>query len=153
MPMTYAISAACQNKEAAWSFVRTKLVSDASEPDDNSYTTFSINKEDFQQIAEFAMTPKMEKDRDGVLREVPRWRSEIIYGEDEINFLYNHITKKQYEQLMALYEATEGVDLWDYSITDIVTEMAGAYFVGDKTLEESCALIQNRMELYVNERR
>lgn len=153
MPMTYAISAACQNKEAAWSFVRTKLVSDASEPDDNSYTTFSINKEDFQQIAEFAMTPKMEKDRDGVLREVPRWRSGIIYGEDEINFLYNHITKKQYEQLMALYEATEGVDLWDYSITDIVTEMAGAYFVGDKTLEESCALIQNRMELYVNERR
>lgn len=153
MYQTFALSASCQNKEAAWSFLRTKLIPHVFELDSSNFTAFPINKEDFQRVAELHMTPKMEVGRDGVLREVPRWRSGIISGEDRVEFLYDHITQEQYDQLMALYEATEGVHLWDYSTLDIITEMAGAYFTGDKTLEETAALIQNRMELYVNEQK
>ena len=54
---------------------------------------------------------------------------------------------------MALYDAVERMDNGRGTIYDIVSEMAGAYFAGDKTLDETCSLIQNRVMLYVNENR
>ena len=38
-------------------------------------------------------------------------------------------------------------------LAPIVTEPAGAYFAGDKSLAETARLIQNRASLYVNESR
>ena len=37
------------------------------------------------------------------------------------------------------------------ALANIVWESAGAYFAGDRTLDETVALIQNRVTLYVNE--
>ena len=41
----------------------------------------------------------------------------------------------------------------DSAIADIVWEASGPYFAGDKTLEETIRLIENRVGLYVNELR
>ena len=41
----------------------------------------------------------------------------------------------------------------DQSLYNIICEEAGAYFAGDKTVDETVALIQNRATTYVQENR
>lgn len=36
---------------------------------------------------------------------------------------------------------------------EFIYESCGAYFAGDKTLDETVDLIQNRVTLYINERK
>ncbi len=45
------------------------------------------------------------------------------------------------------------IQIYDDVIYNIVQELSGPYFAGDKTLDETIALIQNRVTLYVNENR
>ena len=52
---------------------------------------------------------------------------------------------------MALYEAVDSVYRWDDSLGQIIMEIAGACFAGDKTIDETAALIQNRAALYISE--
>ena len=42
---------------------------------------------------------------------------------------------------------------WDYdeSLNEIISEEAKAYFAGDKTVDETCEIIQNRATTYVKE--
>ena len=44
-------------------------------------------------------------------------------------------------------------DTWDYdsSLNEIITEEAKAYFAGDKTVDETCKIIQNRASTYIKE--
>ena len=42
-------------------------------------------------------------------------------------------------------------ELMDDNIFNIIEDVSSAYFAGDKTLDETAALIQNRASLYVNE--
>ena len=52
---------------------------------------------------------------------------------------------------MALYESIDSLYGYDQSIYAIIEEQIGAYFAGDKSLDETVKLIQNRASLYVNE--
>ena len=66
---------------------------------------------------------------------------------------YRKATEKEYQQVLALYEAVDRMYRWDDSLGEIIMEIAGAYLAGDKTLDETAALIQNRAQLYVNEQK
>ena len=57
------------------------------------------------------------------------------------------------ERFWKLYESTEQITGRNDALLDIVMEQAEPYFAGDKTLEETAQLIQNRAKLYVNENR
>ena len=52
-----------------------------------------------------------------------------------------------------LYNAINTVYSYDTKISEIVTDVAGSYFAGDKTLDDAAGLIQNRVNTYVNENR
>ena len=54
---------------------------------------------------------------------------------------------------MELYNAINTVYSYDTKISEIVTDVAGSYFAGDKTLDDAAGLIQNRVNTYVNENR
>ena len=41
----------------------------------------------------------------------------------------------------------------DDALADIIWDSAGPYFAGDKTLDQTVALIQKRAQLYINENR
>lgn len=60
-------------------------------------------------------------------------------------------TQADYDQLMALYNATTTFDNRDESIYEIVADDAAAYFAGDKDLDAVVSQIQSRVYLYVNE--
>ena len=52
---------------------------------------------------------------------------------------------------MALYNAIDHIGEKDEGLTDLIREQAGAYFAGEKALDETVKLIQNRAMLYVGE--
>lgn len=60
-------------------------------------------------------------------------------------------SEAQIERFWKLYESTEQITGRNDALLDIICEQAQPYFAGDKTLEETAELIQNRASLYVNE--
>ena len=52
---------------------------------------------------------------------------------------------------MELLHSTTSVNSYDESILEIVREETGGYFAGQKTLDETVKIIQNRVSLYVAE--
>ena len=54
---------------------------------------------------------------------------------------------------MDLYNKVDSMNGRDESIYEIVTDVAGGYFAGDKTLDDAAAQIQSRVKLYVDESR
>ena len=74
-------------------------------------------------------------------------------GESEVTLDIQAATQEDLDQLMALYEQIDTAYRWDEPLEEIITDVAGAYFAGDKTLDETAELIQNRAQLYVSERK
>ena len=137
-----AMTSACKNKEGAWTYMRTVLLPQGQRENDLYSFGFPINRSDFERLAKKAM-----KD-DGVSR------GTSIYVDGQFVMVDFHpVTQAEYGQLMELYNAIETFKRTDAALSDIITDTAGAYFAGDKTLDETAALIQNRAQLYVNEQK
>ena len=135
---TVSMCSACKYKEGAWAFMRTlllphELVQTGYSANDSFYT----NRENFQRSAENAMTSDVS--------------STMTYGDVTVHS--HKVSQEEYDQLMALYDAMDTVYRRDPNLETIISEVAGAYFTGDKTLDETAALIQNRAQLYVNEQK
>ena len=139
--LNVAMSSTCRDKEAAWSFIRQILL-----PQDDvaswHFIGFPINKADFQRRAEFEMAQEL----------TPASTSYWV-GESEVTVDLHAATQEDLDQVMALYEQIDTVYRWDESLEEIITDVSGAYFAGDKTLDETAKLIQNRAQLYVSERK
>ena len=63
------------------------------------------------------------------------------------------MTQAQYDQLLALIDSASGTTSYDMNINNIITEEAGAYFAGEKSVQDTAAAINNRVGLYVAEQR
>lgn len=103
------------------------------------------------------MTPEYETDRNGAYvldsngEKVETWKSAESFDGIAADCWYYATTQKEYDQLMALYNAIDTYSRWDPGLEPIITEVAGTYFAGDKSLDETVGLIQNRANLYVSE--
>ena len=155
-----AMTTACREKEGAWSFLRTLLLPEEHTVNYESLTdkaVFYINKAAFRNMTEQAMTPAYAVDEEGNYRlSQDGGRIEKPKRSFSINHVRNPceiyaVTEEDYEQWMALYEAASGLNDFDSALADIITETAGACFAGDKTLDETVELIQNRASLYISE--
>lgn len=136
-----AISSGCQNKDAAWEFVRQPLLPRYSEEmlrSQRTLTCIPINR------IQYNMANKVDIEREpyeamlfigGPVAEIePATPEDVLQFDD----LVNSINK---------------IDLCDSAVYNIVEDAAGPYFAGDKTLDETVELIQRRAQLYVNENR
>lgn len=161
-----AISSSCKDLEGAWSFVRQILLpsfdTDNADNTENEYYRFSSrgfpsNKADFDRAAEKAMEKKYLTNSDGTLaldedgQPVEERRSSWGWGSLNIEIIAT--TREEYDQIMKLYNAIDSVFSYDRSIFDIVNEQAGAYFAGDRDIDETVKQIQDRVTLYINENR
>lgn len=54
---------------------------------------------------------------------------------------------------MDLYNQVDRMSGSDNNVYDIVTEVSGSYFAGDRSLDDAASLIQNKVTTYVNESR
>jgi len=157
-----SMSASCADKEGAWTYIRQLLLPRSEEVEDLSrlfrFNGFPANKKDFQKMAEQSMIPdgyKTDEDGNQILDEDgnPIEESHSSWGIN--NFTINVFATKQeeYDQIMALYNQVDKMSSVDRSVYDIVTEVAGSYFAGDRTLDDAAGLIQNKVTTYVNESR
>lgn len=150
-----AMSASCKDKDGAWSFIRQELL--PREEDDFYDGTFYVNKADFEKAIAMSMEPNYERDENGdpLLDEDgnPIEYKDTMWISDGVEVEIPRPTQADYDQLMALYNAIDTMYYYDESIYDIVSDLAGAYFQGDRSLEETASQIQSRVKLYVNENR
>jgi hypothetical protein len=59
----------------------------------------------------------------------------------------------QYDKLISLPEDSHTLYRIDYALYDIIVEEALAYLAGSKTAEDTAAVIQSRVSMYVAEQR
>jgi len=64
---------------------------------------------------------------------------------------YPAMTSRQRDKQLAMMEHVRMDTLENMTIRNIVLEEAQLYFLGDKSLEETCKVIQSRMQLYLDE--
>lgn len=154
-----AMSTACKDKEGAWTFMRQILLPESEEDSDYFYFSgwgFPVNRQDFDRMAEEAMTPNYILDENGepMLDEngEPMEYSQGGWGWGDGTYFEAHSTsQEEYDQLMALYEAIDTIYTYDESIYSIVLEVAQRYFNDDITVEMAADQIQSRVKIYVNE--
>lgn len=145
-----AMTSACKDKESGWEFLRQFLLVQPKLNTDLDYfnTRFPVNRKGFEYLREKSMTPDYSEDG----KELPKFVNAGIPNFDADDVSYYAITQEQYDQVMQLYNDTNTIYWNDDDLWEIVSEQAQAYFAGDRSLAETVGLIQDRAELYVNER-
>ncbi len=141
---TLAISSVCRNKAAAWEYLRDMFLPRytrkgmKSALESGSFYGFPVNRADHELMLELSTDPDTEYKTTGS-------------SGDEIN-LYP-ISQEDAARFVDFYNSVGKFDESDRKMMEVVYDACGPYFAGDKGLDETVELIQNRMTLYVNERR
>ena len=150
-----AMSSACRNKEAAWEFMRkilTKKHDSQALRDMNGYggtRKININLENYELANRFDLTYD------------ERTKGHYSNGTDaQLNgplgeqlFVVDMPNEDDLARFETLVNNTTQIYWPDKALSEIVWESISPYFAGDKTLDETVQLVQNRVSLYVNENR
>ena len=142
-----SMSSASQHKDAVWSFIRTLFTEKYQK---QNVWELPTNQTIFDQMVKEAMTEETYTDENGVQVVQPKYT--IGYGNGTEIEVYA-MTQEQYDQFLDLLSRIDSQASVDSSIANIVLEETGAYFAGQKSVEETASVIQSRVKLYVNEQR
>lgn len=155
MPM--AISAVTKYPDAAWDFVKTIIAGSV----DNIYS-FPISQAKLDECAAEAMTEQLiydvdgntvDWDEDGEPDKQSKGSYQVLEGDTYVWYEVYALTQEDIDQIYAIIDGTTGLYTYDEEIMDIVAEEAAAYFAGDKEVAATAAMIQSRVNLYVQEQR
>ena len=139
------ISNKSKHKEAAWEFVKTCFEHEYYEK--NGWGIPSVEKE-LDAKAEKATEHQYYEDEEG---------NKII--SDETYWLVDHeetiepLTKEEVAKLKDFVVNVEGLYSWDEELNSIVDEETQPYFEGQKSASEVAAIIQSRLQIYINEKK
>ena len=146
---TLAMASTCRNKEVAWEFMRS-LVSTAytaSKMSDMMYWDCSILMPINRKSFENGITADLHRRRSDTSPTMPTFPGGPKI-KTELPTKENHL--QRFEKLL---NNTTQLCWPDDALSDIVWEAIGPYFAGDKTMDETIQIVQNRVELYVSENR
>ena len=125
------ISASCENKEAAWEFVRTVMTGPAG-----SLTDTPLKREQYEIKRNTSMTVKAPVDLDPVTHE------EITAPP---------LTEERAREFDDFFNSIDKIEIWDGPLMNLIYEICDPYFAGAKDLDETIRLLQNRVGLYLSE--
>lgn len=117
----YAIAAVSEHKESAWDFIEDSLTWEKSELYADLWITYPTLKKTLDERVETAM-------------------AEDRFTWDDVNVALNLVP-----------DATPFFVVDDDEIIKIINEEAGAYYNGQKRIDDVVSIIQNRIQVYVNE--
>lgn len=148
------IAVSSENKQGAWQFVREYLTEDYQDLKE-SVILFGvvddgipIRKDCFEEfVKRYTTTESYEKDG--------QWIEPIQgnVGTSVFDYEMYPMTAEQEKIFRDIVTGTTQKRQTDEQINQIILEEAESYFTGEKSLEETVELIQNRIETYVNEQR
>lgn len=122
--LCFGISSISQNKQECWEFLR-------------QFMTRKYN-------ASFFMTPR----RDGMEAQINNRWAEVVADGNDSSHPYG---LKAMEEIISIAEKATIVARHDSQIWQIVWSEAGAYFAGQRSVEETMNLIQSRAQIYMAE--
>lgn len=146
MPM--GIYSKSKVKDAAWEFVKMFMSLEFQGGQDTIYSN-PTRQDAFDMLVKRKTATKKYKDELG--NEVEPLQSG--YGWDDLNIDIGPLSDKQAQKYIDLVNSTTKTSDYNTEITNIITEEAKAYFAGQKSLDETADIIQNRVKTYVNENR
>ncbi len=154
IPEGIAMTTACKDKVGAWHFIREMFLPQSTEDEPFYCSMLPINKMDFDRMVTTAMTPIYQYDADGNIVVDENGNPEESIGTVYVGGLSissHAITQNEYSIFWDLYTSIDTIYTSDTTILSIIEEEVGAYFSGDKSLEQVTNLIQSRASLYLNE--
>ena len=149
--ISYAIADKSANKDGAWQFLRFFLTEDYQRNDNYTYG-YSYGMPVLKSIVRESANKLMER---------PYWEDEngnknyyddTFYMNGE-SIILDPFTQAEADQLFDFICSVNKAGFFDENVTKIVNEEAGSFFSGSKSAKDVAAMIQNRVQLYVNENR
>lgn len=135
-------------KDGAWEFLRTLMTKEYQVGD--GYMWYNpTNIDAFEMFMKTKTATKGYKDEFGNSIE-PVSGS---WGYDDIEIKVGPLSKEEEQVYRDLVNNTTKVVTYDDSVIEIINEEAANYFKGQKSLDETADIIQNRVTTYVNESR
>lgn len=136
-----AISATGKNQDGAWEFVKALLSDEVQEDVWNFPIKISAFDETMAELMERSYY--MEGD-------------EKVYYDDygyigDTEYILEPLTQAQLDDFKVFVNGATTSGNYDEEIITIITEEVGAYFSGDKSVDEVADLIQNRVTIYLGE--
>jgi len=151
----FSITENCDDPDGAWSVIRHFMTQEFQE---NSWQ-FPANAAAFEKQMQEAMTVTYQTDENGEfildengekIPEVKEWAWNELTGESiEITCA----TQEDADLLMEILNNTTRVYTQNSSLYEIVEDSVGAFFAGQRSAEDTAALIQSRAKLHVNEQK
>ena len=119
--LTLSMTSACDNKDGAWDFIRTALLTSGN------FQAIPVVQSKFDNAAERAMT------------ETVAWND------------YDPMTQEQYEKFLYCLSGVGPVLSMNPALQSIIEQELPAYFAGQKSVDEVCRIIQSRAQAYIGE--
>lgn len=139
-----AITSKAKNPDGAWEFVRYFLTDEYQ----NTITgSFPLKTSAYPALMEKAKEKPYYMDGD----EKVEYDNTYWIGDTQINIGVN--TDADNERIMNYIKSVTSVANYDQSLMNIINEEAGAYFSGQKSIDEVAEIIQNRASTYISENR
>ena len=134
-----AMSSACRNKEAVWEFFRMLYLS----PNPTIRST-----DDTVPVCKLLY----DKQKESLMRE-SRWICPFPFSQPD-TVLAPPLTEEEVQRFEDFFNSINRIDiLGDVALSRLVWEVCAPYFSGDKTLDETIRLLDNRVGLYLNEQK
>ena len=143
-----AMSSKCADKDAAWEFMKQFMSEEYQSKNYQDFYCVPIREDVYEAYIQSLSCTEQGKDKYG--NDIYP-REDQTYGMDGLEIKMEPITADDEKDFRALVDAATGYVEYDNSVNEIVKEEAEAYFKGDKSLDETCTIIQNRVTTYVNE--
>ena len=131
----YSIVSTSGCKDGAWEFIKFCLINDNS-----SMGWFSSNKQRLQEMIDEELAHAGEEKR-----------STFYTEQGAVN--YHYATQEEIDTVMDLIENVELSESANSEIISIIEEEMDSYFAGGKSKEATVAVIQDRVQLYLDERK
>ena len=139
-----AINAKTEYPDEAWEFVRYCLLSEYDG------TGFPVVRARLEKALEKSLEEEMTEDENG--GRSPVYRISYFEPENDVSILVEKADQADVDAVRELVEKASGKYEYHNEIQNIIEEEAEAYFQGQKSAEEAAAIIQNRVQLYLDER-
>lgn len=148
---TVAMNVNSQNKEGVWEFMKFLLDKERQENLQSANAGFPVMKSALEKQFEKDMTAEYYEDADGTQKEKPKatWTSGMS---GEITVEVYASSQEQVDRTREMIE-TAGAARIDSQILSIIIDEAQSYFDGQKKPEDAAGLIQERVQVYINEKR
>ena len=139
------IHAATPEPEAAWEFIRWCIA-------ERENFFFSLNMTAMEEVFYELLNPHEDLDPEKVvIREDGTWDYEGRHYETVFSWEPS-ITERQADMMLGLVKSLDTVIYYDAELRDLIREDAGAFLSGERSLEDTAALLGDRLGTYLAEK-